>query len=443
MIDVIAFSLLGSCLGVIIGTLPGINMTVAMVISLPLIMNQSLETMLAFYLSVLIICQYLGSVMAIGVGVPGETNSLPAMNEGAFLRRFGLTTQAIRFTAIGSLLGAGVAVLLLSLAWPFIQYSIYAWQTEIKIIVLATTLTMLVLWSENKIFINFLLLSLGIVLGKIGVNNTTNDVWTPFGLEFLTYGIPFLGVLIIIYVFPVLYRSYSLPLKSVDINNFPNIVDRPVMSAGTFPFMSSIRGSIIGFFAGFVPALSYSISSKIAWLFEKTQHNQETPEHSMRRLISAESANNAASLSAIIPLIMFGVPIVASETILYNLITTKGFVLGPSAIQIPFLISLAAAYLIANAFGFIAAWPLASYVTKIMSIHGTKIKIFVSISLVALYFFEGYETNLLEIYAIISGLLVLLSFSLRKFDTQPVIFGFVLAEIITQTTFVFLQKYFY
>jgi TctA family transporter len=55
MIDVIAFSLLGSCLGVIIGTLPGINMTVAMVISLPLIMNQSLETMLAFYLSVLII----------------------------------------------------------------------------------------------------------------------------------------------------------------------------------------------------------------------------------------------------------------------------------------------------------------------------------------------------------------------------------------------------
>jgi putative tricarboxylic transport membrane protein len=443
MIDIITFSLLGSLFGTLVGSLPGINMTVAMVLSIPLIANQSLEVMLAFYISVLIICQYLGSVMAIGAGVPGETNSLPAVHEGSLIRKVGNVKQAIRFTAIGSLLGATVAILMLILNWSLIQYSVYAWQTEIKIIILTGTLIMLVLWSENKIFINLLLVTLGIVLGKIGVDKTTNDVWTPFGLEFFTYGIPFLTVLIVIYALPILWRNSYSPDSHLKNHESTDLLNQYGLPTEKFPYMSSIRGSIIGFFAGFIPALSYSISSKIAWLFEKTKYKQNNYSHSLHRLVSAESANNAASLSAVIPLIMFGVPIIASETILFNLITAKGFVLGPGAIQLSLLSALAAAYLISNLIGFIAAWPLATFVTQAITYHEKKIKIFISVLLVVLLAYEAYHTNLLDIYAIIIVLLIPISWCLRKFDTQPIIFGFVLSGIISQTLFVFFQKYFY
>jgi len=206
--------------------------------------------------------------------------------------------------------------------------------------------------------------------------------------------------------------------------------------------MSSIRGSIIGFFAGFIPALSYSVSSKIAWLVENKQYKKSNYNHSLHRLVAAESANNAASLSAIVPLIVFGIPIVASETILYNLISAKGIVLGPAVLEMWLLVSLATAYLIANLIGFITAWPLANYVTQTITQYDKEIKIVVSLSLVLLLAYEAYHTNLVDIYAIIIVLLIPISYVLRKFDTQPLIFGFVLSSIIMQTWFVFFQKYF-
>ena len=412
-----------------------------MVLALPLLMNQSLENMLAFYLSVLIICQYLGSVMAIGVGIPGEVNSLPAVNEGPLIRQLGQTKQAIRFTAVGSLIGSAAAVVMLLIAWSFVGYSVYGWQTEIKLLLLVGTLIMLVLWSENKTAVNMLLLVFGIAMGAIGVNTTTNDVWTPFGIEFLTYGIPFLGVLIIVYVYPLLWsKHHASSAELADLGSHQNAYAGH--GAGKFPWISSVRGSVIGFFSGFIPALSYSISSKLAWLVEKTLYPQTTYYDGVRRLVSAESANNAASLTAIIPLIMFGIPIVASETVLYNLISTKGFVLGPAALQPSLLTALATSYVLANLIGFIMAWPLAPVLTKIMLIHALKIKIVVSIMLAGLFFYDGFKSNLLDIYVVMAALLAVVALVLQRFNTQPVIFGFVLSPVIMQAVHVFVSKHF-
>ena len=56
--------------------------------------------------------QFTGTIPAVYLGVPGETNSLPAVIEGTKFNKRKLAKLAIGICAIGSVLGSLVAVLI-------------------------------------------------------------------------------------------------------------------------------------------------------------------------------------------------------------------------------------------------------------------------------------------------------------------------------------------
>ena len=435
MPDIIVASLIGSLFGILVGAMPGVNMTVAMVLSLPLLTQQPLELVLGFYLSVLVVCQYMGSVIALGIGVPGEANSVPALSERPNIQHTGNLGLAIKHTATGSLVGSIVSVALLLICWPLFKGLMYFWQTEVKVAVLTLIVLVLIFWSNNRILINGVLLLIGLSLGHMGVDPMTNESWVPFGIDWLSHGIPFLGVVIMIYALPLLWSGTA---KSADVTA---VSSKDRSASVLFPWPSAIRGSAVGFLAGFIPALSYSISSKIAWLVEKSRYSTTQDSDSIRRLVSAESANNAAALSALIPLVLFGIPLVASEVVLYNMLTAQGFHLGATAVDEHLIWSLAASFMIANLVGFLAAWPLARPVTDIVDCHQSKIRIMVTVILLGIFIHEGWSLMQGSIYAIVGLVLCGLGWMLRRYDTQPVIFGFIMSDFIAHTASLVMQKY--
>lgn len=436
MPDIILVSLFGSLFGILVGAMPGINMTVAMVMSLPFLLQQPLHVVLAFYLSVLVVCQYMGSVVALGIGVPGEVNSLPALSERSNIQHTGYLGLAIQHTAAGSLLGSMISVVLLLLCWPLFQGLMYLWQTEVRVAVLILIVSILIVWSANTLIINVALLVLGLVLGHIGVDPMTNESWVPLGIHWLSYGVPFLGVVIMIYALPLLW---STTIRSNDIT--AGITDQSRSAPLAFPWLSAIRGSTVGFLAGFIPALSYSISSKIAWLIEKKYHATLESTHSVKRVVAAESANNAAALSALIPLILFGIPLVASEVVLYNMLAAQGFHLGAAAVDRHLIWSLTAAFVIGNVIGFLAAWPLSGVVTSLIDQTQSAIKLMVTAMLIVIFMHEGWSLMQSSIYVIIGIVLSALGWTLRSYDTQPVIFGFVISDMVVNIMSLMIQKY--
>ena len=74
--------LLGIVAGTVTGVIPGIGVLVAMVVCTPLLLSMDIISLLLFYMSLASMVQFTGTVPSVYLGVPGETNSLPAVIEG-------------------------------------------------------------------------------------------------------------------------------------------------------------------------------------------------------------------------------------------------------------------------------------------------------------------------------------------------------------------------
>ena len=96
--------------GTITGIVPGAGVMVAMIVATPLLMHFDIIQLLLFYMSLASMVQFTGTIPAVYLGVPGETNSLPAVIEGTKFNKRKMAKLAIGICAIGSVLGSIVAV---------------------------------------------------------------------------------------------------------------------------------------------------------------------------------------------------------------------------------------------------------------------------------------------------------------------------------------------
>ena len=100
----------GLLAGTVTGIVPGAGVMVAMIIATPLLMSFDVIQLLLFYMSLASMVQFTGTIPAVYLGVPGETNSLPAVVEGTKFNKRKMAKLAIGISAIGSVLGSFVAV---------------------------------------------------------------------------------------------------------------------------------------------------------------------------------------------------------------------------------------------------------------------------------------------------------------------------------------------
>ena len=100
----------GLIAGTITGIVPGAGVTVAMVLAAPLLMSFDVLQLLLFYMSLASMVQFTGTIPAVYLGVPGETNSLPAVIEGTKFNRRKMAKLAIGVCAVGSVIGSVIAV---------------------------------------------------------------------------------------------------------------------------------------------------------------------------------------------------------------------------------------------------------------------------------------------------------------------------------------------
>ena len=96
--------------GTVTVIVPGAGVMVAMIIATPLLMSFDVIQLLLFYMSLASMVQFTGTIPAVYLGVPGETNSLPAVIEGTKFNNRKMAKLAIGISAIGSVLGSVVAV---------------------------------------------------------------------------------------------------------------------------------------------------------------------------------------------------------------------------------------------------------------------------------------------------------------------------------------------
>ncbi len=406
----ILWCLFGILTGVLFGVIPGAGPFLAIATFYPLLFTLDPFNLLLFYISLLITSNYTNSVTAILYGIPGDAAAVSTARYGHNLFLKGEGHLAVSSNAISSTIGSIFAIGLFLLFLPSI-YSIFQfYNSTIQLSIVCLAVLLLGLLSKQSLWVTMILFLFGGILAKIGWNNTTNETWGTFGIDYLTLGIPFSAVMIGLYIIPEL-----LKFKNIRITEQQKIT-KFGYAPSTLP--ATGVGSFVGFWCGLIPGVTNILGSYLsANLFKKD----------ITKIAAAESANNSGALSSLLPLIILGIPIVGSEVLVYYLIVTKGFTFSVDTMwyftnilyYIPIVLTIC---LILSWTCFNLLGQLAHFYKKYKDVLIYGIVLFISI--MSIYIYPVREWLLISLI-----ILSTIGYWLKRMDTFPILYGYFLTDL--------------
>jgi TctA family transporter len=251
----------------------------------------------------------------------GEPTSLPVLRERPLIvsNSKALATALYR-TAQTSLLAGILALTTMFLLIKFGDLATWTLRTESLILILSTVLIGALFW-KNAPWINAVLIVIGATLSMIGYNDITHSTWID--IPGLLSGIPNEPFLIGLYALPLLLTASAQFKNSNPVHDTLDFSDP--QASRWIGIWSALRGTFIGLFAGLIPWLGTVISSNAAHFLENKFYPRATIEHSLRRCTAAEASNNAAFVSMLFPLLIFGIAIQPHEAIILGILWDKNW----------------------------------------------------------------------------------------------------------------------
>ncbi len=412
--------LLGILLGTVSGLIPGIGNFILLLVATPLLLDFDPVSLIICYIAVVSISQYIGSVPAVLYGIPGEASSFPAVVESKRLKNSEQVSKAISGAAFGSFLGGLTVAVCCYFLLEYIELIKYFFSTKLFVFITLLALIIVCLVSGKSIIFNFLLVGFGLLLGLIGYNSFLNKTYLTFDNPHLYGGLPFVIVSIFLYALPQLYQNFDAKRTSF-------INDTEGLKLYIPNVFGAVLNSILGFIGGLFPGLTTILSSYLAYFVSKF-----FTDDPVKNIVSSETANNSGAFSQMLPLLLFGIPLLSSEAYLLTLLELKGFdVLDVSFSSLFMTISYS--FILINLIGLLLAWPLAKQVTLIYRINFRFIFICFGLLLLFVAIYLGYTNNSISYYIFCMLGLLPLTIILRKVNTMPLIFAFLLHDTLFES----------
>ncbi len=428
MTELINPALIGIFSGLISGCIPGIGNFATLIIIFPYLINLEPLQILILYVALTTISQYIGSIPAITFGIPGESSSVPAVIESRNLKTPEQVYQAIVGSAIGSTFGGFVVLALTWVLLDWLIYSVHFFNTAIQFSLYCFMLLAIVfIFKENKYWTNVLLILSGLGLGLIGYNKWTQTTYLTFDNHLLYQGLPMIVVIIILLGLPEVVKNYSTKLTYKNIKYSKASI--------SLNYIKSSWYSVIGFFGGLTPGLTTTMSSQLAWIYSKT--TKSTP---VERIIASETANNAGAFSQLLPLILLGIPLVGSEALVLGLLEGKGFRLDTTTFKDIFII-VSIALIFINIIGLCLAWPLAKHIIKLFELNIQRMYTIIMFGFAGVILWIGHLNYQLTYYVLVAICLLPIAYLIRKLDTMPLIFAFLIHDRIIDTGYRLISLY--
>ena len=418
--------------GTITGIVPGAGVMVAMIVATPLLMHFDIIQLLLFYMSLASMVQFTGTIPAVYLGVPGETNSLPAVIEGTKFNKRRMAKLAIGICAVGSVIGSIVAVVItFGLLSVLVEHMTVFFSNSTKFYLYIFIIAFcLLVYNKRNILVNLVLCVMGYVLSMPGESDITSGFRYTFGIDDLRFGIPLLPVLIGFLIVPTLAKMFSTSNSNVFSPN-SDVGFLRVTKHFFKNFMpSSLRGSVIGYLCGFVPGVSTVLSTNASYSFEKKLY----PNTPGKLLVASETANNSGQFASMLPLLLIGIPITGSEIVLYSMLVDAGW----SPFQFDNVSNNADMifkqivpwFVVANIVGLVIAWPLARQVLNVFA-HSKKYMIAIlAIGMLILNTYLGVLDYRVWLYTTCLLVFGCIGFFIKKYETVPLIFMFILGNDI-------------
>src|SRR5262245_4824899 len=429
--SVLLYAFIGCFIGTIVGVLPGVGPLAGISLLLPATFGLNATNAIVMLAGIYYGAMYGGSTTSILMRIPGEAASVMTCIDGYAMARKGRAGAALAIAAVGSYIAGTVSVVaLMFLAPPLAAFALRFGPPEYFALLLLGLLV-LAYMSGGSMVKALAMAAFGLLLGMIGIDQMTGYFRYAYGVVELGDGIGVVPVAVGLFgVAEILATAGQETPPAVMKPKMRELL--PTKREWRESAMPIGRGTLLGFLIGIIPGSAHIISSFVSYAVER--RFSKTPEEFGRGAVAGvagpESANNAATSGAFVPMLALGVPSGPIPAVMLAAMMVHGVSPGPLLFrQQPELV-----------WGFIASMYVGNVMLLVLNLP--LVGLFVNLlrvpypllypSIIAFCILGVYAVNGSVVDVWIMLVMGVVGYVLRKleFETAPIVLGVILAPML-------------
>ena len=322
----------GVVFGIIVGALPGLGPSAGIAILLPFTFGMKPTAGIIMLAGIYYGCMYGGSISSILINTPGDSAAVMTTVDGHPMARKGLAGKALGMAGFASFIGGSISVVIFMFLAPVLaDYALLFGPTEYTalMIMALTIIGGLTGKSPAKGLISALL---GLFISIIGLDlvqgvpRFTMGLWELYGgIDFIPVAMGLFGIAEILTVDPS-ERNVNVERSQIGWKKL-----LPSKRDWKECWATILRGTGIGFFVGMLPGAGATIASFISYGVAKkiSVRGSKFGEGEIEGVAAPESANNASSIGAMVPMLTLGVPGSGATAVMMGALVMFNMTPGP------------------------------------------------------------------------------------------------------------------
>jgi putative tricarboxylic transport membrane protein len=325
---IFACGLLG---GMLFGAIPGVNMLTLGAVILPFTVGMDPKHAIMLFSVIYVSGVFGGAITAILFNIPGAPENAPTCFDGYPMTQQGRAGKAIGAAVSCSALGGvGSAILMMAATPAIADWAVHAFGPPEVFALIFFGLCVSASVGARTLWKGWLSVFLGLLLATVGTDPAGGLGRFDFGSYYLLAGIHFIPLILGFFAISEVFTQAEKIVTGTR--------ERPKASL-EFPTLREFwalrytvsRSMGLGFFAGILPGIGATLAAFLG--YNEAVRWSKTPEKfgkgELGGVVASETANNAATGAAMIPLLALGLPGGALTAMMMGIFQIHGMEPGP------------------------------------------------------------------------------------------------------------------
>lgn len=326
----------GIVIGLFFGATPGLQISMAMAIFLPITLYMDFIKAMLFLTAIFTGGSFGGGVTAILMNIPGTSSCIATTFDGYPMACQGKHNEALGFALGGSTIGCAIGyIILFFLIQPISIMVLKLGPTEMFTVAL-WGITLIAGLRGSHVLKGVVSGLIGLLLGTIGFS-TLGIARGTMDIDILLDGIPvvpaMMGMFAASELFNLMNKKFlvessehrKVSLKKI-ASGMKGVLRHPLII---------FRGSLIGMFIGAVPGVGSSVSNLVSYMETKrrAKDSETFGKGNPKGVIAAESANSSSEAGSMATLLALGIPGGGATAVMLAVFMMHNITGGPTFIR--------------------------------------------------------------------------------------------------------------
>ena len=306
-IGIFVFGVLG---GMLFGAIPGVSMLTLAAILLPFTAGLTPAQGVMLFAVIYYTGTYGGAITAILFNIPGAPENAPTAFDGYPMTKQGKSGKAVGAAVLCSAIGGVASALVMMAATePLANWAIRNIGPPEIFALVFFGLAVASSVGGRSIWKGWMSVLLGLIIATIGQDPVGGINRYNFGFTDLAAGIAFvpaiLGFFAVSEIFVQAEKKATGKFDAPEVGmSFPSVMELWAHK------IAVIRSILVGFFCGILPGIGATLAAFMGYgeAVRWSRNKEEFGKGKLEGVISSETANNAATGAAMIPLLALGLP---------------------------------------------------------------------------------------------------------------------------------------